>query len=293
MPLVKSDDINIYYEAYGKGETIVYLQSPFGGINPGAIFFAGRLSLRHRVIIWDSPNCGNSGICIKDAPSEWHLSCYYLKALLETLGETSVHIAGCSGGGEMGLLFTHLYGDMVKSLAMYRPTDTTSSVEKEVSRARYRTIAEVAESASMEDVVRFSQNPPSTRFSGITKWFFNIYNKDRKAFDDLDGKKISALLNKWADYMENPMFYRANMNNDELAKIEIPVLVAPCADEFHTEEIAMDLCRNLPNAKYIPSPSARKENEIYGAILEEHPFGGFAKFVDDYNGFIISLSNSH
>ena len=56
MPKRFVHDIDIMYEAYGHGETIVYLQSVLGGINPGAYYFAGRMSNDFRVIIWDGPN---------------------------------------------------------------------------------------------------------------------------------------------------------------------------------------------------------------------------------------------
>ena len=48
MPKCQAGDIEIMYEAYGSGETVVYLQSILGGINPGAYYFAGRLSRRFR-----------------------------------------------------------------------------------------------------------------------------------------------------------------------------------------------------------------------------------------------------
>ena len=50
MPKRFVHDIDIMYEAYGHGETIVYLQSVLGGINPGAYYFEiGRASCRERV----------------------------------------------------------------------------------------------------------------------------------------------------------------------------------------------------------------------------------------------------
>ena len=108
MPKRMVHDTEIRYEAYGTGAPIVYLQSVLGGINPGAYYFAGRLSKNFKVLIWDGPNCGQSGAAIKNTVSEYHLACAYLAGLLEVLGLSSVHLAGCSGGGEMGLLFAHL-----------------------------------------------------------------------------------------------------------------------------------------------------------------------------------------
>ena len=52
-------NLSFYYEAYGKGNIIVYLQSPLGSLNPGAYYFAGRLSGQFRVMVWNDP--GSTG----------------------------------------------------------------------------------------------------------------------------------------------------------------------------------------------------------------------------------------
>lgn len=286
MPMKLVGDTNIMYEAYGEGETVVYLQSILGGINPGAYYFAGRLSGNCRVIIWDGPNTRKSGVAIKPFPSEYHLVCKYLKGLLDVLGEKEVHIAGCSGGGEIGLLFTSLYPQMVKSLGMYRPTDTTSSVEKEIVKARYFDLAEYAKEHSMDEVVTYSQNPPKTRFGDLSNWIANLCRKDSQKILSLDNKEFSEMLSSWGKWMGSPMFYRANLSDDDLQNIKVPVLIASCADEYHPEDIALDLHEHLPNSVYIPSKMFRSVDEIYDAKWEENPFGGLVDFVDDYEKFI-------
>ena len=286
MPKKLVGDINIMYEAYGKGATIVYLQSVLGGINPAAYYFAGRLSSHFRVIIWDSPNTRHSDVVIKPFPSDCHLTCEYLKGLLDELGEDMVHIAGCSGGGDIGLLFTSLYPEMVKSLAMYRPTDTTSSAEKELVKARYLNLAEYAKVHCMEEVVAYSQNPPKTRFGDLSGWIASLYRKDSQKILSLDNKEFSEMLSNWGKWMASPMFYRANLSDDDLQNIKVPVLIAPCADEYHPESIALDLHEHLPNSVYIPSKMYRSVDEIYDAKWDENPFGGLCDFVDEYEGFM-------
>ena len=289
MPKIVVHDIEIMYEAYGKGETIVYLQTPFGGINPGAYYMAGRLSKTNRVIIWDSPNVGQSGIAIKDIQSEWHLVCEYLKGLLEQLGEKTTHLVGCSGGGELGLLFTHLYPEMVKSLAMYRPTDTTSDIEKEIIKARYFDIAEIADKHSMAEVIEYSENPSREKWGYLSGWIAQCARKNREKISEFDNKTFSRIMWQWGHWMESAAFYRANLSDAELAQIKIPVLIMPCADEYHPEEIAKDLHEKLPFSTYIPSKKFRNDNEIYDANYEEHPFGGFVDFIDEYQRFLLNV----
>ena len=196
------------YEAYGKGETIVYLQSSFGGINPGAYYAAGRLSNNNRVLIWDSPNVGQSGVAIKDVQSEWHLACEYLKGLLEALGEKAVHLVGCSGGGELGLLFAHLYPEMVKSLAMYRPTDTTSDIEQEIIKARYFDIAEMADKHSMLKTIEYGENPSSVKWGYLSGWIAQCARKNREKICEFDDKTFSRIMRQWGNGWEALRFIR-------------------------------------------------------------------------------------
>lgn len=288
MPKQYVTDANIYYEAYGTGDTVIYLQSPYGGLNPGAYYFAGRLSGHFNVIIWDGPNNGQSDVVIKDTPSEYHLYCSCLKGLLDDLNVKSAHLAGCSGGGEMALLFAHLYPDMAESVALYRPTDTTSSIEKEIIKARYYDIAEFAQNHSMEEVIAYSENPPQTRFGHISKWIADLCHKDREKILGIKSENFSKIMCAWGDWMGSPTFYRANLSDSDLQKITVPVLVAACSDDNHPESIALDLHEYLPTSTYIPSSKHRTESEIYGAKYEEHPFGGFVDFVNDYEKFILS-----
>lgn len=287
MPIISENSLPIYYEAYGAGETVVYLQSPLGGINPGAYYFAGRLSAHFRVLIWDSPNTGRSGVSLRKTPSEWHLCCQYLKELLDALGESAVHLAGCSGGGEMGLLFAHLYPDCVRSLAMYRPTDSASSAEQELFRARYFRLAEIVRTSSVSEAVEYSKSPPPSRFSGVSRWLWEIYEKDRDALLAFQGGDLAELLEGWGKWASEPLFYRANLSDAELSAITVPTLLCPCADEYHPERLSADLNEHLPNATLIPSARVRSEAEIYNA-LEEHPFGGFTNFVNEYEKFHLS-----
>lgn len=287
MPKRLIYDTNIMYEAYGQGETIVYLQSVLGGINPGAYYFAGRLSKHFRVVIWDGPNCGRSGVTIKKTESEYHLACEYLAGLLDVFGEKSVHLAGCSGGGEMGLLFAHLYPGRVKSLAMYRPTDTSCEIEQEIVKARYFHIAEQAE-RSMDEAVAYSKNPPPGRFANVSGWLAEQYSKDSSLIG-MDNHVFAQIMRDWGNWMGNPLFYRAGLCDRDLQNITVPVFIYPASDDYHPERLAVDLHHHLPHSTYLPSNRHRSKDEIYDAAQDENPFGGFTDFVDEYEKFAIQL----
>lgn len=284
MPTHQLKNIHIQYEAYGKGETLIYLQSVLAGINPGAYYFAGRMSKQFKVILWDGPNCGRSGVSIRSTPSEYHLACETLAQLLDGLGEPAVHLAGCSGGGEMGLLFAHLYPDRVKSLAMYRPTDTSCEVEQKIVRARYFDLAKAA-AHSIEAAVSYSQNPPAQKFSHLSRWIGDLYEKEPDKILKMDHRDFAQIMENWGTWMSNPLFYRANLTDEQLSQIKIPTLLYPCPDDYHPEKLAEDLHRHLPNSVYVSAQKHRSEAEIYNGPSDENPFGGFGDFVDEYDKF--------
>ena len=87
--------------------------------------------------------------------------------------------------------------------------------------------------------------------------------------------------------MGSPAFYKANLSDIALAQIKILVLIVPCADECHPEKLAMDLHDKLPLSTYIPSKNFRNDDEIYNAKYEEHPFGGFVNFIEEYQNFLL------
>lgn len=189
----------------------------------------------------------------------------------------------------MGLLFTHLYSDRVKSLAMYRPADTASEVEREIVKARYFDIAEQAKK-SMCDAIAYSENPPPTRFGNISRWLADLYRKDSSKILGMDNEAFAQLMQNWGEWMENPLSYRANLCDSDLQKIKIPTLICPCSDDYHPERLAVDLHSNLPNSTYIPSPKHRSQDEIYNAAYDENPFGGFGDFVDEYEKYMNDFS---
>lgn len=185
----------------------------------------------------------------------------------------------------MGLLFAHLYPDKVKSLAMYRPADTSCGLERELIKARYFDIAEAAK-VSMRGAVEYGKDPPKTRFGNISRWIADLYYKDGEKVLARDNVEFSEIITGWGRWMGDPMFYRACLSDAELAEIKIPALIFPCSDDYHPERLAIDLHSKLPNSTYIPSEKHRKENEIYDADNADNPFGGFVDFVDAYQEFM-------
>ena len=86
-----------------------------------------------------------------------------------------------------------LYPDRVKSLAMYRPTDTASEAERGIVKARYFDIADAA-AISMHEAVRYSEDPPPHRWSGISRWLADLYKKDSEKILGMDNGDFSRII---------------------------------------------------------------------------------------------------
>jgi len=107
--------VKIYYELYGKGETVVFLNgilaNTLSWINQMP-FFAKRL----QVLLLDFRGQGKSEKPTMKYPMEMHAD--DLKALMNYLKMDRVHLVGISFGGEVALIFAKKYPERLKSLAV-------------------------------------------------------------------------------------------------------------------------------------------------------------------------------
>jgi pimeloyl-ACP methyl ester carboxylesterase len=71
-----------------------------------------------RVLLWDRPNCGHSDIQIS-GKSESHMRAETLGRMIEALGVGPVVAAGGSGGARDSIIFTMMWPDLVRKLAVW------------------------------------------------------------------------------------------------------------------------------------------------------------------------------
>jgi 3-oxoadipate enol-lactonase len=115
MPYINVNDVKIYYETHGKGDTIVFLNGILANTSSWmkqVAFF----SRRFRVILLDFRGQGNSDKPATKYPMEMHAE--DVKALLDHLGISSVHMVGISFGGEVALVFAAKYPERLRSLVV-------------------------------------------------------------------------------------------------------------------------------------------------------------------------------
>ena len=129
MPIIRANDINLYYELYGP-ETAPALVLNNGVIMNAAtswVFQTPTLSAHYRLLQYDCR--GQGGSDHPNEPYSMELHADDLAALLEALEIEHAHIAGISYGGEVAQAFALKYPDKTRSLILM---DTVSEVGPEL-----------------------------------------------------------------------------------------------------------------------------------------------------------------
>src|ERR1700722_7280655 len=120
----------VVYEFRGPEDGEVVVVTPggrfskdFGGIPE----FADALAAGgKRVLLWDRPNCGKSDIQVY-GPSESHMRAETLGLMLKKLGIDQVVAVGGSGSARDSIIFTLMWPQLVKRLALWHIVGGTYS----------------------------------------------------------------------------------------------------------------------------------------------------------------------
>jgi 2-hydroxy-6-oxonona-2,4-dienedioate hydrolase len=112
----------VVYEFVGPEDAEVVVLTPGGRFSkdfPGVHELANALADGgKRVLLWDRPNCGKSDIQLY-GQSESHMRAETLGLMLKKLGIEQVISIGGSGGARDSIIFTMMWPDMVRKLAVW------------------------------------------------------------------------------------------------------------------------------------------------------------------------------
>jgi len=114
MPYVKVNGYNIYYEIHGDGEPVILLNGILANTTSWSLQVPALINNGFKVILMDFIGQGKSDKPMIKYNMEMHAD--FVKGLLDHLGIDKVNVVGISYGGEVGLIFTLKYQEMVKSL---------------------------------------------------------------------------------------------------------------------------------------------------------------------------------
>ncbi len=116
MSNTQVNGVNIFYEEKGKGSEVIALLNGVAMSTDSWIFQINELQKNFRILVHDFRGQGKSDLTFQNNTFEQHAQ--DLKALIDHLGITKLHIVGVSYGAEVGMYFALLYPENVRTLTL-------------------------------------------------------------------------------------------------------------------------------------------------------------------------------
>jgi pimeloyl-ACP methyl ester carboxylesterase len=263
MPVMQQGDLEIAYDVIGEGQPWVITP---GGRFPrevGGIPEMARALADHgkKVILWDRPNCGDSGVLFRGR-SESEVQAEGLGALLRHLDVGPTVIVGGSGGARVSLLTAARNPDVTAGLAMWW---ISGGVHGLLSLAQYYCAgsSQAAFHGGMEAVVELEQwqevlarNP-----------------RNRNRFLSMDRDEFLQVMDRWmlAYCPCDDTSLVPGLDDEDVKGLNIPIRVyrGGTTDFSHPRETSERLAAGLPNAELVEPPWGDNEWNERGAESSE------------------------
>lgn len=131
MPKISIMGKDLFYETYGDGEPIIFLN----GIMMSTLSWKPFVKVfsRYKMVLVDLIDQGNSAKA--DGEYDQFLHVEMLKELLDKLGYERIHMFGISYGGEVAMKFAVRYGQSLYSLILSNTTAKTTNIMKDIEAA--------------------------------------------------------------------------------------------------------------------------------------------------------------
>lgn len=202
-----------------------------------------------RVLLWDRPNCGKSDVQVYGR-SESHMRAETLGVLLQQLGVEQVVAAGGSGGARDSIVFTIMWPDLVRKLAVWSIVGGTYStmllatayVLDELGAVRVKGI---------EGVIAMDTGP----FSWAAMIAANPRNKDRLLA--IGSEEFERVMNRWLDaFVPKPNEAIPGVPDWEFATIKCPTLVMRGGekDHDHPKRTSLEVHALIEGSRLIEPP---------------------------------------
>lgn len=263
MPYVNVNAVNLYYEEYGEGPTVIL--TPGGRVDHNGLRpIAALLSPHCRVIIHDRRNCGRSDIVIGGDLSEQHFWAEEMAGLIKQIGAVPAYAAGGSAGSRTSLALAVRHPEVVKGVYIWEVSGGPRSAEI-MAHGYYGQYVEAAELGGMAAVAeteffaqRIKDNP-----------------SNRERLLSLDVHEFCSVMRRWqADFSApNPV---GDLTEMQLKSIQCPVVLfeGNTPDEVHHKSAAESAHRLIPHSELRPSAWTHEEWDVIGQ--HDHTFPGIS-----------------
>jgi pimeloyl-ACP methyl ester carboxylesterase len=243
----------VVYEFIGPDDGEVVVVTPggrfskdFGGVHELAYALAegGK-----RVLLWDRPNCGKSDIQLY-GKSESHMRAETLGLLIKGLGVEQVIATGGSGGARDTMIFTMMWPELVRKLAVWTivgGTYSTMSLAGVYVLNELRTVRR----GGIEAVV----DMPGQAGSWADLIAANPRNRDRLLAIGSEG--FEQVMNRWMDaFVPKPNEPIPGVSDWEFEQIKVPTLIIRGGekDYDHPPRTSMEVHSLIKGSRLVEPP---------------------------------------
>jgi 3-oxoadipate enol-lactonase len=266
VPKTRVGDINIYYEVYGKGQTLALIMGLGGGI-PWLLRQIPAFSQQYQVVAFD--NRGTGATDAPDTPYSMEMMATDLNGLLEHIGVETAHIFGISMGGMIAQHFALLYPAKVISLILAATTCGGS----------HRVTPDTEAIKVLFDMERMQKMTPEQRAEATLPFVFSqeFIDNNQSIIQELLGKMVGHVtpLN---GYIRQAQAIMGHDTYERLPDIEVPTLViAGEADKLVPVENSRIIASRIPHAELV--------------ILKNMGHGFNIEAADQVNRIVLSFLN--
>jgi len=212
----------VVYELVGPEDGEVVVLTPggrfskdYGGVHElaNALADGGK-----RVLLWDRPNCGKSDVQLYGR-SESHMRAETLGLMVKQLGIDRVLVAGGSGGARDSIIFTLMWPELVRKLAVWHIVGGTFSTMKLAGVYVLNELG-VVRTRGIEGVMEMSG--PAGGWADVIK--ANPRNRDRLLA--IGTEEFERVMNRWLDaYIPKPNEAIPGVADWEFEQIKVPTLI--------------------------------------------------------------------
>ncbi len=257
MPLIKVNDINLYYELHGpeNADVIVLSNGIFMSTASWAYQVAG-LKNHFRVLVYDCRGMWKSDHPAGPYSMEQHAD--DLAGLLQALGIEKAHIAGISYGGEVSMTFALKYPEMVRSLIVSASVSQIDPLLMSIGQS-WMGALQSRDAASL-----FTVTLPYNFSERYIQENQAVLANSAKRYEQMDFASVSELM---------AAFLKLNITGD-LKKITSPTLVMVGEEDIlKSRKYSEIIAREIPNSEFVIIPHAahavclEKPGEFNSALI--------------------------
>jgi pimeloyl-ACP methyl ester carboxylesterase len=205
-----------------------------------------------RVLVHDRRNTGASQMLFEGTDGEEEIWADDLYELMQSLNALPAYFGGSSAGARLSMLMRRRHPEAVKGLLLMRVTGGAFAAGR-LPNMYYLQFIKAAQENGMAGVCQ-------------TDWFkerLTLNPSNRDYLMSLDPKDFIAQQEYWlSKFLQGPRSPVMGMENAELAKFNLPVLIVPGNDKTHASENGIAAHHLIPGSELFQLPTTDQDVDL-------------------------------